>query len=60
MATSNMQLATLFILSLLYAATQNAPVQTQMSTELTAKTQHFYCISYRLKALASRMVDVSK
>lgn len=54
MALSSRQVATLFILPVIFAAY----IQNQESTELSAKTQQFYCTSNQIKNLVKFMVDV--
>ena len=56
MTLSSRQVATLFILPVIFAAY----IQNQASTELNAKTQQFYCTSNQIKNLAKFMVHVRR
>ena len=56
MTLSSGQVATLFILPVIFAAY----IQNQGSTELSTKTQQFYCTSHQIKNLAKFMVHVRR
>ena len=62
MSSGKQQIATLFVLSLIFAVAQSAPLLRcqESSANLEAKIQRLYCTFNNLKKLALLMVIVSK